>query len=57
MNEFITIEEIARVEGRSQGTIRRWLREKRITAGKKGGRWLVLREDHAQDLRDRPQTT
>jgi len=56
MNPYISIAEIAAEMQRSPGTIRRWLREKRLAATKEHGKWVVLHEDYVKDVRDRPQT-
>jgi excisionase family DNA binding protein len=55
MNEFISIAEIAAEMGRSKGTIRRWLRKGQLRGSKHAmtDRWIVRREDVAQDLRDK----
>lgn len=42
--EFVTVAMAARLLGKSQDTIYRWLNEARLAGRKVGGRWLVYKD-------------
>jgi excisionase family DNA binding protein len=41
MSDWISVEEAAELSGYSEEQLRRLIREKQVTADKKGGRWWV----------------